>query len=87
MPPIYATDLPIFFVEIQGYKDTKKVLYSSFFSQIFLYLHDYQPRNDWRAILIFIKRSLDPGLPKQYQDFANSPRFGRIYLDELSAAE
>lgn len=52
-----------------------------------MYLLDYQPRNDWRAILIFIKRSLDPGLPKQYQDFANSPRFGRIYLDELSVAE
>jgi predicted transposase/invertase (TIGR01784 family) len=83
VPPIYATDLPIFFVEIQGYKDTKRVLYSSFFSQIFLYLHDYQPSNDWRGILIFTKRNLDPGLPRQYQDFANSPRFQRIYLDEL----
>ena len=86
VPPIYATDLPIFFVEIQGYKDTKNVLYSSFFSQIFLYLHDYQPKNDWQAILIFTKRSLDPGLPRQYQD-ANSSRFGRIYLDELSQRE
>ena len=37
VPPIYAIDSPIFFVEIQGYKDTQKVLYSSFFSQIFLY--------------------------------------------------
>lgn len=84
VPPIHAADLPIFFVEIQGYKDTKKVLYSSFFSQIFLYLHDYQPVNDWRGILIFTKRSLDPGLPRQYQDFADSQRFQRIYLDRLS---
>ncbi|MFB2971005.1 DUF2887 domain-containing protein [Aerosakkonema sp. BLCC-F183] len=84
VPPIHAVQLPIYFVEIQGYKDTKKVLYSSFFSQIFLYLHDYQPRNDWRSVLIFTKHNFDPGLPIQYQDFANSPRFQRIYLDELS---
>ncbi|MBW4623057.1 MAG: Rpn family recombination-promoting nuclease/putative transposase [Cyanosarcina radialis HA8281-LM2] len=83
VPPSYASDLPLYFVEIQGYKDTKNVLYSSFFSQIFLYLHDYQPINDWRGLLIFTKRSLDPGLPIHYQDFADSPRFRRVYLDEL----
>lgn len=33
--------------------------------------------------MIFTKRSLDPGLPKQYQDFAKSQRFQRFYLDEL----
>ncbi len=31
LPPTYATDLPIVFVEVQGYKDTKKVVYSSLF--------------------------------------------------------
>ena len=85
VPPIYATDLPILFVEIQGYKDRNNVLHSSFFSQVFLYLHTYQPKNDWRGILIFSKRSLDTGLPIQYQDFAKSQRFQRIYLDELSS--
>jgi len=84
VPPIYATDLPIYFLEIQGYRDTKGELYPSFFSEIFLYLNDYRPVNDWRGILIFTKRRLDPGLPPQYQDFANSPRLQRIYLDELS---
>jgi predicted transposase/invertase (TIGR01784 family) len=86
VPPIYATHLPIYFVEIQGYKDTKKVLYPSFFCQIFLYLNDYRPINDWRSVLIFTKRNLDPGLPIHYQDYANSPRFQRIYLNELSEA-
>lgn len=84
VPPIYAADLPIVFVEVQGYKDTKKVLYSSFISEIFLYLHDYQPVNDWQAVLIFTKRSLDPGLPRNYRLFAPSEQFQRIYLDELS---
>jgi len=34
-------------------------------------------------VLIFTQRRLDPGLPSQYQDFANSSRLRRIYLDEL----
>ncbi|MEA5550296.1 Rpn family recombination-promoting nuclease/putative transposase [Anabaena cylindrica UHCC 0172] len=83
VPPIYATDLPIVFVEVQGYRDTKKVLYSSFISEIFLYLHDYQPVNDWEGVLIFTKRSLDPGLPRNYRIFGSSEQFHRIYLDEL----
>lgn len=85
LPPPYATDLPIYFVEIQGYRDTKGDLYPSFFSEIFLYLNDYRPVNDWRGVLIFTKRHLDPGLPPHYRDFANSPRFQRIYLDQLAA--
>jgi predicted transposase/invertase (TIGR01784 family) len=84
LPEIADPDFPIVFVEVQGYKDTKGTLYSSFFSEIFLYLHDYQPIHDWCAVLIFLKHSLDPGLPRHYQDFANSPRFHRIYLDELN---
>ncbi|MBD2570894.1 Rpn family recombination-promoting nuclease/putative transposase [Anabaena lutea] len=84
IPPIYATDLPIVFVEVQGYRDTKKVLYSSFISEIFLYLYDYQPVNDWEGVLIFTKRSLDPGLPRNYRVFGSSEQFHRIYLDELN---
>ncbi|MEL6492571.1 MAG: Rpn family recombination-promoting nuclease/putative transposase [Cyanobacteria bacterium J06621_3] len=86
VPPVRMPDLPIIFVEVQGYSDAKGTLYSSFFSEIFLYLHDYQPANDWESVLIFTKRSLDPGLPKQYDDFAESTRFRRIYLDELDDA-
>ncbi|BAZ17340.1 hypothetical protein NIES4071_92180 [Calothrix sp. NIES-4071] len=83
IPPIYASDLPIYFAEFQGYRDRKKNLYSGFFAEIFLYLDDYTPVNDWRGIMIFTEKRLDPGLPLQYQDFKNSPRFTRIYLDEL----
>jgi predicted transposase/invertase (TIGR01784 family) len=87
VPPIYATDLPVVFVEVQGYKDSKKILDSSVFSQIFLYLHDCQPVNDWQAVLVFTRRSLDPGLPRQYRVFASSPQFQRVYLDELGESE
>lgn len=82
-PPPYASDLPIVFVEVQGYPDRHKILYHRFFAEIFLYLRDYRPANDWMAILIFTKRSLDPKLPHHFEDYANSPKFKRVYLDEL----
>ena len=84
-PPLYATDLPIVFVEVQGYPDRQQILYHSFFAEIFLYLRDYQPTNDWLGILIFTKRSLAPRLPRHFQDYADSPRLKRVYLDELPA--
>ena len=84
-PPPESLNLPLVFVEVQGYRDQQKTLYHSFFAEIFLYLRDYQPPNDWLGILIFTKRSLDPSLPRDFQDYADSPRFKRVYLDELPA--
>ncbi|WP_254722060.1 Rpn family recombination-promoting nuclease/putative transposase [Kovacikia minuta] len=37
------------------------------------------------AIMIFTKRSLDRRLPNHFQDYADSPRLKRVYLDELPA--
>ena len=87
VPPDLMSDLPLIFVEAQAYPDRKGTLYSSLFSEIFLYLHNYQPINDWQSILIFTRRSLDPGLPIQYNDFSDSLRFQRVYLDELGNIE
>ena len=84
-PSPTAADLPIVFVEVQGYRDQQKTLYHSFFAEIFLYLRDYQPLNDWLGLLLFTKRSLDPQLPLHFQNYASSARFKRVYLDELPA--
>jgi predicted transposase YdaD len=84
LPPPYAANLPIYFVEVMGYRDRQEDLYPSFFSEIFLYLNDYLPVNDWRAVLIFTQRRFDPGLSIHYLDFDNATRLQRIYLDELS---
>jgi len=56
VPPPYATDLPIYFIEI--YQRSKGDPYPSFFEEIFLYLND-RPVNDWRYP-DFTKRRLDP---------------------------
>ena len=70
-------------MEAQGYRDQKKIFYASFFTKIFLYLRDYQPVNDWRAVAIFTKKTLDPGVPKHYSEFEISGRLQRIYLDQM----
>jgi len=83
VPPPADPELPLYFVEFQGYRDRHGDLYPGFFSEILTYLNDYRPTNDWCGILIFTQRSLEPGLPKQYDDFANSRYFQRFYLDEI----
>ncbi|NER34933.1 MAG: Rpn family recombination-promoting nuclease/putative transposase [Oscillatoria sp. SIO1A7] len=76
-----AVKLPIYFVEVQF--KTKTDFYWRLFGEIFLYLSQYQPKNDWAVIAIFAKRSMDPGVPQQYRWLSKSPPLYKIYLDEL----
>jgi len=89
-PPPYASDLPIVFVEVQGYRENKKnkstenfSFYHRFFTEINLYLNDYQPVNNWRAIAIFLEKRLDPKLPEHYSEYDKNPRLTRVYLNRL----
>jgi predicted transposase/invertase (TIGR01784 family) len=74
----------IYFVEVQFNKDVD--FYSRFFTEIFLYLRQYHPINDWRAVVLFPKESLDSGVHRHYHEFFESGRLQRVYLDKLSAA-
>ncbi len=74
---------PIFFLETQGYPDRPKKFYASFFTKISLYLREYAPPNDWRAVVLFTRKSFDPGVHPHYREFFESGRLRRIYLDEL----
>lgn len=75
---------PIYFVEVQFQPDTR--FYQRFFSEIFLYLSRYERTIDWRAVVVFQRRSLDPGNLPQYVELLTSQRVRRIYLDELGEA-
>lgn len=88
LPHHRRPDLPIYFIEVMGYKqkDTES-LYHNFFSEVNLYLNDYRPPNDWRGIIIFTERRFDPGLPQHYNDYAKSTRFQRLYLDRMAEDE
>jgi predicted transposase YdaD len=48
-----------------------------------LYLNDYQPRNDWRVVVIYTRRSYDPGLSIHLREYDQGDRLQRIYLDQM----
>ena len=71
----------IYFVEVQFRK--KYAFYWDLFGEISLYLKQYRPKQNWRAVAIFARKSLDTGELPQYQEYFDSGRLTRIYLDEL----
>ncbi|OUL25245.1 flagellar assembly protein H [Nostoc sp. RF31YmG] len=81
LPAIDYPDQPIYFVEVQFQPDPR--FYSRLFGEIFLYLRQYPQPNDWRAVVVYPQRSLDPGVPMQYRDLILSQQVQHIYLDEL----
>jgi len=81
LPLADSLDEPIYFVEVQFQPDKK--FYQRLFGEIFLYLSKCDRANDWRAVVVFKQRSLDPGNIPQYVELLTSQRVRRIYLDEL----
>ena len=82
IPPPRLRQFPIYFVEAQAYKE-KRNFYYRFFTEIYLYLNDYEPPNEWQAVVIFTSRRFDQTLPNHYREYDKNPRLQRIYLDEL----
>ncbi|MFQ4145204.1 Rpn family recombination-promoting nuclease/putative transposase [Chlorogloeopsis sp. ULAP02] len=72
---------PIYFVEVQFQTDAN--IYARLFAEIFLYLRQNSPQNDWRGVLIYPSSSVDTSNIQHYREFFTSQRVLRIYLDEL----
>ncbi len=81
IPIASAPQQPIWFVEVQFQKDPS--FYFRLFSEISLYLRQYEPINDWQAVVIYPSRSIEPEEPRAYRALFASPQFQRLYLDEL----
>jgi predicted transposase/invertase (TIGR01784 family) len=74
-------DDDIYFVEAQFKKE--KDFYPRFFGESFVYLRQNQPKNNWRAVVLFPTKAADPGIHPHYQEFFESGRLLRLYLIEL----
>jgi predicted transposase/invertase (TIGR01784 family) len=62
----------------------KPDFYWELIAEINIYLNQFKPVQDWQAVALFAKRSLDVGeLTAYQQELINSGRIKRIYLDEL----
>jgi len=72
---------PLYFVEVQFRYDAK--IYSRLFSEIFIYLNQNNPAQDWKAVLIFGSRKFAPKNSHPYRNLINSDQVTIIYLDEL----
>lgn len=81
-----SVEKPIYFVEVQC--QNKPEFYWELIAEINIYLNQYKPVQDWQAVAIFAKRSLEPETLTGYQQelIANS-RVIRIYLDELPSGQ
>ena len=83
LPPIDKPSLPIYFVEVQFQKD--ETFYYRLFAEIFLYLYQYKTINNWQAIVVYPRRSIESEPPLPYQFILGGDRIRRVYLDELEA--
>ena len=85
LPPEKEVDKLIYFVEVQFQK--RDYFWWRFMAEIFVYLGQYQPKNDWLAVALFESRKIDFGLPIQYQSLLEGGKIRIFYLDELEIRE
>jgi predicted transposase/invertase (TIGR01784 family) len=75
-------DKLLYFAEFQF--QLKPDFYWEFLSEITIYLNQYRPSQDWKAVALFPHPSFEPKqLTKYHQELINSQRILRIYLNEL----
>lgn len=77
-------NLPLYFVEVQFQRSPK--FYANLFAKVFSYLEKNDPAQEWIAVAIFPTRNEEPTHLGPYEDFLESKRVRRIYLDELGAS-
>jgi predicted transposase/invertase (TIGR01784 family) len=72
----------MYFVEVQFQNDAR--FYARFFSEIFLYLRQYDEPDDWQAVVIFPDRNTEPEGRLRYRALLGCDQVQQIYLDELT---
>ncbi|MEO1133837.1 MAG: DUF2887 domain-containing protein, partial [Cyanobacteria bacterium J06639_1] len=79
LPAPTASDSTVYFVEVQFQPD--KALYQRLFAEIALFLKYHPDTQNWRAVVLFAKQSLEPPESSAYVPFLALPNVSRIYLD------
>ena len=78
-----TTDKFIWFVEVQFHKVEQ--FYRQFITEIMLYLNQYAPVQDWRAVAIVPNRNTEPQRSVHYSELFASDRVKVVYLNEIEA--
>ncbi len=83
IPKTEDSDQSFYLVEVQFQPD--KNLYYRLFSELFLYLRQYQPSYPWIVVAIYPTRSVERIENLHFSYLLASPQVRRIYLDELDS--
>ena len=70
----------VIFVECQFQKD--EVFYGRLFSEVMLYLRQHPEVEDWRAVVIYPRRGVEPERRRRYQLFFESGQCQVVYLED-----
>jgi predicted transposase/invertase (TIGR01784 family) len=82
VPTEEASQKPVYFVEVQFQGDDH--FYQRFFAEMFLYLDQHPETPDWRAVVIYPRRSVEQEQTHLYQTLLDSPQVQRFFLDEIA---
>jgi predicted transposase/invertase (TIGR01784 family) len=81
LPQPDAPDQTVWFVEVQFQKDPH--FYHRFFAEIFLFFDQYPQTVNWKAVVLFAKRSIEPKQTQLFRTLLESDQVQRVYLEDL----
>jgi len=84
IPPKEGNDRPYVFIEAQIQPDDG--FYARFFSEIFLYLRQYNPPHPWQAVVIYPDRTVEKPAG-HFADLLQLPGVHRVYLEDLAGVD
>ena len=76
------SDKSIYFIEVVF--QARERFYHRFLTKVFNYFNQNVDDREWRAVVIFAERKLDPGIPVQYAKPFVAGTIERYYLEELA---
>ena len=83
LPKPDAVDQTVIFLEVQFQKDP--TFYHRLIAEIHLFLKLNPNTFDWKAVVIFQKRSIEPPDFRLFRNLIESDQVHRIYLEDLKA--
>src|SRR5579871_5539268 len=74
-------DLPLYFLEVQFY--ARPNIYADLMVKVFTYLKQHNSAQDFRGVVLFASRSLEPAHTTPFRALLNSGQIRPFYLDEM----
>ena len=85
LPKPDSSDQTVWFIEVQA--QHIPTFYNRFFGEIFLFLQLHPKTVDYKAVVIYPNRSVEPKNQHLYRANLNSDQVHRIYLDDFKGVQ